>query len=98
MEKKKIIKLTEQDLHNIIQESVNKILNETDFNPHGYKATSAFGGYEMQIDDKGEMVRLRNSYTGNVSEWLEIQFDENGVAYIVDENGDEEKLCDYMRY
>ena len=73
-------------------------LHENDFNPNGYKATSAFGGYEMQVDNRGEMARLRDSYTGNVSEWLEIQFDEDGVAYVIDENGDEERLCDYMRY
>ena len=73
-------------------------LHENDFKPNGYKATSAFGGYEMQVDNRGEMARLRDSYTGNVSEWLEIQFDEDGVAYVIDENGDEERLCDYMRY
>ena len=73
-------------------------LHENDFNPNGYKATSAFGGYEMQVDNRGEMARLRDSHTGNVSEWLEIQFDEEGVAYVIDENGNEERLCDYMRY
>jgi hypothetical protein len=93
------VKLTESKLKQIVAESVKKVLMESvDFKPHGHKATSAFGGYEMQIDDRGEMARLRNSYTGKVSEWLEIQFDENGVAYVIDENGDEERLCDYMRY
>ena len=73
-------------------------LHKNDFKPNGYKATSAFGGYEMQVDNRGEMARLRDSHTGNVSEWLEIQFDEEGVAYVIDENGNEERLCDYMRY
>ena len=157
---KKIVRLTESDLHRIIKKSVNKMLiearkpsdrtvgrhtlkglrynkngnplytcdtmsdeekksqgwrfskihgyygqlsdptklHENDFNPNGYKATSAFGGYEMQLDDNGDMARLRDSHTGNVSEWLEIQFDENGVAYVIDDNGNEERLCDYMRY
>lgn len=51
----------------------------------------------MQVDDRGEMAKLRDVHTGNVSEWLEIQFDEDGVAYVIDENGDEERLCDYLR-
>ena len=98
--KKQIIRLTEGDLHKIIKESVNRILNENedDFIPHGYKGTSNFGGYEMQINDRGEMARLKDSHTGNITDWMEIQFDEEGVAYVVDENGNEERLCDYMRY
>ena len=92
------IKLTESKLKQIVAESVKRVLNENDFKPNAYKATSAFGGYEMQVDNRGEMARLRNSYTGKVSDWLEIQFDEDGVAYVIDENGDEERLCDYMRY
>ena len=95
---KQIVKLTESDLHKVIKESVKKILQENDFTPHGYKATSAFGGYEVQLDDRGENARLRNSYDGTITDWLEIQFDENGVAYVIDENGEEERLCDYMRY
>lgn len=92
------INLNESKLKQIVAESVKKILSENDFKPNGYKATSAFGGYEMQVDNRGEMARLRDSHTGNVSEWLEIQFDEEGVAYVIDENGNEERLCDYMRY
>ena len=100
MSKKQLIRLTEGDLHKIIKESVNRILNENedDFTPHGYKGTSNFGGYEMQIDDRGEMARLKDSHTGNITDWMEIQFDEEGVAYVIDENGNEERLCDYMRY
>lgn len=102
---KQKIRLTENELKQIVAESVKNILeearpyklHESDFKPNGYKATSAFGGYEMQLDDRGEMARLRDIHTGNISEWLEIQFDEDGVAYVIDENGDEERLCDYMR-
>lgn len=69
-----------------------------DFQPHGYKGTSNWGGLEMQISDRGDAARLRNSITNQISDWLEIQFDEEGVAYVIDENGEEERLCDYMRY
>lgn len=96
--KKQIIKLTENDLHRIIKESVNKILKEQDFQPHGYRPTSNSGGLEMQISDRGDSARIRNSVTNDISDWMEIQFDENGVAYVVDENGDKERLCDYMKY
>ena len=52
----------------------------------------------MQISNSGDAARLRNSVTNQVSDWLEIQFDEDGVAYVIDENGNVERLCDYMRY
>ena len=96
---KRTIRLTESDLHRVIKESVNKVLKENDdFTPHGYKGTSNWGGNEIQISDSGDGARLRDSHTGKVSDWMEIQFVEDGVAYIIDENGDEERLCDYMRY
>lgn len=99
MAKKNTIRLTENELKNIISESVRNILKENDgFQAHGYKGTSNTGGLEMQISNSGDAARLRNSVTNQVSDWLEIQFDEDGVAYVIDENGNEERLCDYMRY
>ena len=95
---KKLIKLTESDLHRIIKESVNNILKENDFEPHGYKTTSNLGGNEIQISNSGDAARIRDSYTGNITDWLEIEFDEEGVAYVTDEMGNQERLCDYMRY
>lgn len=93
------MKINESQLKKIIKESVKKILRENeDFTPHGYKGMSNWGGYEMQISDNGEEARIRDSHTGEVSDWLEIQFDEEGVAYVIDVNGQEERLCDYMRY
>lgn len=29
---------------------------------------------------------------------MEIEFDEDGVAFVTDENGNQERLCDYLRY
>lgn len=95
---KKLIRLTESDLHRIIKESVNNILKENDFEPHGYKTTSNLGGNEIQISNSGDAARIRDSYTGNITDWLEIEFDEEGVAYVTDEMGNQERLCDYMRY
>ena len=95
---KKLIRLTEGDLHRIIKESVNNILKENDFEPHGYKTTSNLGGNEIQISNSGDAARIRDSHTGNITDWLEIEFDEEGVAYVTDEMGNQERLCDYMRY
>lgn len=93
------IKLTESKLKQIVVESVKRVLMESDgFKPHGYKGTSNWGGYEMQISDRGDEARLRDSHTGKISDWLEIQFDEDGVAYVIDADGNKERLCDYMRY
>ena len=95
---KKLIRLTESDLHRIVKESVNRIIKENDFEPHGYKTTSNFGGNEIQISNSGDAARIRDSHTGNITDWLEIEFDEEGVAYVTDEMGNQERLCDYMRY
>lgn len=92
-------KLTESRLKSIIAESLKKILRENeDFVPQGYKVTSNWGGNEIQISDSGDAARIRDSYTGSVSDWLEIEFDEEGVAFVTDENGNQERLCDYLRY
>lgn len=96
---KAVMKLNESQLRKIIRESVKQVLQENeDFIPHGYKGTSNFGGNEIQISKNGQEVRLRDSHTGQVTDWLEIEFNEEGVAYVVDEKGNEELLCDYMRY
>ena len=93
------IRLTESKLKQIVAESVKKVLRESDeFKPHGYKGTSNWGGNEIQLSDRGDEARIRDSHTGKISNWMEIQFDENGVAYVTDENGNEERLCDYLRY
>ena len=93
------IKLSENKLKQIIAESVKEILKESDdWKPRGDKGASNWVGYEMQISDRGDAARLRDSHTGKVSDWLEVQFDEDGVAYVIDENGNEQRLCDYMRY
>lgn len=98
--KKQLIRLTESDLYRIIKESVNIILkeNEDDFTPHGYRGITNNGGYEMQISDKGDTARLRDSVTNDITDWMEIEFDEEGVAYVTTPDGEQERLCDYMRY
>lgn len=99
MNAKNTIRITESELKKVIAESVRKVLKETeDFQAHGYKGMSNWGGNEIQISDSGDAARIRDSHTGDITDWMEIQFDEDGVAYVTDENGNEERLCDYMRY
>lgn len=76
-------------------------LNENEeFIPQGYKVDSNFGGKEIQISNSGDAARIRTNYSGQPdepSEWMEIQFDDEGIAYVETPNGIE-KLSDYMRY
>ena len=100
---KKVIKLTEADLHRIVKESVKRILKENeDFTPMGYKMVSNAFGYEMEIDSTGESARLRvinaeNPDNSEVTDWEEIQFDEDGDAYIESKAG-RQFLSDFIRY
>jgi hypothetical protein len=71
--------------------------NEDDFQPNGYKGMNNYGGNEIQVDNRGESARIRFQ-DGEVTDWLEIEFDEDGVAYVTTPYGEQEKLADYMRY
>jgi len=95
--KKNVIRINEAQLKKIIAESVKKVLRESeDFIPQGYKAMSNFGGSEIQISKSGDAARFRY-YGGEPTEWMEIEFDEDGVAYVETPNG-KELLADYMKY
>ena len=96
--KKNTVKLTETQLKHIVAESVKRVLKEMDeFTPHGYKGMNNYGGNEIQISDSGDSARLKFQ-DGEVTDWLEIEFDEDGVAYVTTPYGQQEKLSDYMRY
>ena len=95
--KRKPIRLTESALHKIVKESVVRILRESDdFTPSGYRGVSNLGGHEVQISPSGDAARFK-FFGGEPTDWLEIQFDENGVAYVETERGTE-RLDQYMRY
>jgi hypothetical protein len=50
-------------------------LDESSFIAHGYYCVSNSGGYEVQLSDCGDMARLRDSETGEVSDWVEIKYE-----------------------
>lgn len=83
----------------VIKESLEEVWNEPDgeFSPNGYKAMNNYGGNEIQINNSGDSARLKFQ-DGEVTDWLEIEFDEDGVAYVTTPYGEQEKLSDYMRY
>lgn len=83
----------------VIKESLDEVWNELDgeFRPNGYKAMNNYGGNEIQINNSGDSARLKFQ-DGEVTDWLEIEFDEDGVAYVTTPYGEQEKLSDYMRY
>ena len=102
MKNKRTYRLTENKLRGVIREAVKSALreNEDDFTPHGYMGKSNWGGTEVQISDNGDSARFRDNYgdgPGQPTDWLEIQFDEDGVAYVETPNG-VERLDMYMRY
>lgn len=84
---KKIIKLTESDLHRIVKESVNKIIKEWQEDPYSLDADEIYGdkaaredafNQKMQtMDDYWEMRnrRLRQKYPGKSEEWYEAMID-----------------------
>lgn len=74
-----------------------KQLKESDeFKPTGYRTVSNLGGHEVQIHPSGDLARFK-FYGGQPTDWMEIEFDENGAAYVETERG-KELLADYMRY
>ena len=95
---KNVVRLTESKLKQMIAESVYQLLRESDdFIGHGYKTTSNWGGNEIQISDSGDAARLKLQ-SGEITDWLEIEFDEEGVAYVTTPDGDMERLDEYMRF
>ena len=95
---KKVVRLTESKLKRMIAESVYQLLRESDdFIGHGFKTTNNWGGNEIQISDSGDAARLKLQ-SGEITDWLEIEFDEEGVAYVTTPDGDMERLDEYMRF
>ena len=81
----------------VIRESLEELGGEDDFQPNGYKGMNNYGGNEIQVNRNGDSARIRFQ-DGEVTDWLEIEFDEEGVAYVTTPYGEQEKLSDYMRY
>lgn len=93
--KKRVMKITEGDIRNMVSIVLNEMAGD-EFKPNGYRCVSNIGGHEIQVNDSGDAARFR-LYGGEPTDWMEIEFDENGVAYVDTPSG-REMLSNYMRY
>ena len=84
-----------KSIKRMVKEAICEIEDEEDeFNADGYKSISNAGGYEIQLNNNGT-ARLKNG--NRVSDWLEINFMEDGEPFIIDDEGDIHKLSEFMR-
>ncbi len=59
------------------------------FKAHGYYTISNSGGYEIELSDCGDSARVKDNYGSDnpqISDWLEIEYIENGYPNMMDEN------------
>jgi len=80
-----------KDIKTYISESSND-----EFKPDGFRTVSNGGGYEIEISNFGDSARFR-FYGGEPTDWLEIEYDEDGEAYVETERG-REMLSDYTKF
>ena len=74
--KKQVIRLTETDLHNVIKESVDKVLNETQLNE--------LGGYSPNA---GYVFKMQETYRILMKEyekWKPAEYSIHGMDKILD--------------
>lgn len=92
----KVITINENDIRNMVMEALAEFGGGDVFKADGYRGVSNVGGNEIQINKSGDAARFR-MYGGEPTDWMEIEFDEDGVAYVDTPSG-REMLADYMRY
>lgn len=92
----KVITINENDIRNMVMEALAEFGGGDVFKADGYSGVSNVGGNEIQINKSGDAARFR-MYGGEPTDWMEIEFDEDGVAYVDTPSG-REMLADYMRY
>ena len=51
------------------------------FKPMGYKSICNFFGIEIEVSNRGSMVRYRIGENGAVSEWKEIHYTKGGRPF-----------------
>jgi hypothetical protein len=53
----------------------------------------------MQVSKDRQKARLKDCTTNTISDWLDVQFDEEtGLTYVIDKNGQRENLCNFVLY
>jgi hypothetical protein len=80
------VKLSENEM------AIDSMLSDDEaeeFIPHGTYTVSNHGGFEIMLSDDGDAAKVRDAFGSDnpkVSDWLEIQYDENGDP-VIDPNG-----------
>lgn len=75
------MRLTESDLHNIIESAVRKILKERVFSPEEYEDKAFMDDYwadrekSMENEWKRKNIAIRKKYPGKSNEWYEAMLD-----------------------
>jgi len=68
----------------------DRLASEENFTAHGHYTISNSGGYEIMLSDDGDMAKVKDM-SGNVSDWLGIEFIENPETGesdpVIDPNG-----------
>lgn len=110
------IKISKSVLSEMIQKSINKVLNENNdetqaFIPQGFYTVSNSGGYEVMLNNSGDMAKVRDAFGSDnpqISDWLPIEYidnedgetDEEGYPIsspVIDPNGYNIPLGQVMR-
>ena len=81
------VKLSENEM--AIDEMITGEEEIEEFIPQGTYTVSNTGGYEIMLSDSGDAAKVRDAFGSNnprVSDWLEIEYDENGEP-VIDPNG-----------
>ena len=100
MNKKKVVRLTESDLHSIIKESVNRILHEvTDYGNNIFGSADIGQAYDVDYDDGYfELKTLSRDVIekfGNKSDFIENYTNKGTNAYLY--GNIEERKDDLMK-
>jgi len=72
---------------NVKEELIQELRSAT-FEPAGYYTVSNTGGYEVQINECGDGARIKNTATGIISDWYEIEYKDD------EETGEMEPFID----
>ena len=98
---KKLVRLTEGDLHKIIKESVNKVLTELDWKTYQSAAEKSYDkAYDEKFDDVFEFDNElnRSERFGNAAEKAfmnKYPNDETGIYHSYDAMGYQSPICKY---
>jgi hypothetical protein len=81
------VKLSENEM--AIDEMITGDDEVEEFIPHGTYTVSNSGGYEIMLSDSNDAAKVRDAFGSEnpqVSDWLEIEYDEDGDP-VIDPNG-----------